>query len=104
MKQPQPADTKGAASQSSLAKKKALPGLETESASGQADTFAGVSGRVTDRSGAIIAGATVTLRDTSGKTRQTTTDRDGSFRLTQLPAGQYELIATANGFATRKQP
>lgn len=104
MKQPQPADTKGAASQSSLVRKKELPGLEIESASGQADTLAGVSGRVTDRSGAIIVRATVTLRDTAGKTRQTTTASDGSFRLTDLPAGQYELIATANGFATRKQP
>jgi len=102
--QPLPADTKGAASQSSLARKKELPGLEIESASGQADTLAGVSGRITDRSGAIIAGARVTLRDAAGKTRQTTSGSDGSFRLIELPAGQYELIATANGFATRKQP
>jgi hypothetical protein len=102
--QPQPGDAKGAASQNSLAKNKDLPALEIESANGQVNTLAGVSGRVMDRSGAIIPGATVTLTDTSGKTRQTTTATDGSFRLTDLPAGQYELIATANGFATRKQP
>jgi len=105
LKPPQPADTKGsAASQFDLAKKEELPGLAINGASIEADTLAGVSGRVTDRTGAMIAGATVTLRDTNGKTRQTTTGRDGSFRLTDLPAGQYELIATANGFATRKQP
>jgi hypothetical protein len=104
MKQPQPTDTNGAASQSSLARKKELPGLQINGASNQADMLAGVSGRITDRSGAIIAGATVTLRDAAGKTRQTTTGSDGSFHLIELPAGQYELIATANGFATRKQP
>jgi hypothetical protein len=87
-----------------LARKKELPGLEIVSAGGQADTLAGVSGRITDPNGAVIAGATVTLRDAAGKTRQTTTGSDGSFRLIELPAGQYELITTANGFATRKQP
>jgi hypothetical protein len=104
MKQSQPADTKAAALQSSLARKKELPGLEIDGASGQDATLAGVSGQITDRSGAIVAGATVTLRDPSGKMRQTTTGTDGSFRLTDLQAGQYELIATANGFATSKQP
>ena len=64
-------------------------------------TLAGLSGHITDRSGAVVAGATVTLRDASGKTRQTTTGTDGSFHLTELPAGEYELIATANGFEGR---
>ena len=73
------------------------------SASGQDETLAGVSGRITDRSGAVIAGVTVTLRDATGKTRQTTTSADGSFHLTELPAGQYELIATASGFKTIEQ-
>jgi hypothetical protein len=99
----QPAGTKGAASQDSLARKKELPGLEIERARGKDETFAGVSGRITDRSGAIIAGVSVTLRDAAGKTRQTTTGADGSFHLTELPAGQYELTATASGFKTSKQ-
>src|SRR5262249_42844172 len=103
LQQLQPADTKGAASQNRLARKKELPGLEIERASAKDETLAGVYGRITDRSGAIIAGVTVSLRDAAGKTRQTTAGADGSFRLTGLPAGQYELTATAIGFKTSKQ-
>jgi hypothetical protein len=98
-----PADTAAAASQNNLDKKKDLPALKIEGAGGPSDTLAGVSGRITDRTGAVISGAAVTLRDATGKTRQTTTSADGSFHLTELPAGQYELIATANGFKTNEQ-
>ena len=103
LQQLQPADTNAAASQNSLAKKKDLPPLEIERARGESDTLAGVSGRIMDRTGAVIPGASVTLRDAAGKTRQTTTGTDGSFHLTQLPAGQYELTATASGFRTSQQ-
>jgi hypothetical protein len=103
LQQLQPADTKGAASQNRLASKKELPGVEIKRASAKDGTLAGVSGRITDRSGAIIAGVTVTLRDAAGKTRQTTAGADGSFRLTELPAGQYEFTATASGFKTSRQ-
>jgi hypothetical protein len=102
LQQLQPAD-KGAASQNTLAKEKELPALQIQGASGQAQTLAGISGRITDRSGASIAGVTVTVRDAAGKTRQTTTGADGSFHLTQLPAGQYGLTATASGFKTSNQ-
>jgi hypothetical protein len=97
------ADTKAAASQNSLAQKKDLPALEIEQASEQDKTLAEVSGRITDRTGAIVSGARVSLRDAGGKTRQTTTSADGSFHLTELPAGDYELTATAIGFKTIKQ-
>jgi len=95
--------TQDAATPNGLANKKDLPALEIERASGQADALAGLSGRITDQSGAVIFGATVTLRDAAGKTRQTMTGVDGSFHLTELPAGQYELTATATGFKTSKQ-
>jgi hypothetical protein len=97
------ADTKGAASQSSLAMKKDLPALQIQRARGQGGTLAEVSGRITDRTGAVISGATVTLRDAAGTTRETTTGVDGSFHITELPAGQYELMATARGFKTSNQ-
>jgi hypothetical protein len=103
MQQAQSADTKAAESQYGLANKKDLPALEIERASGQADALAGIFGRITDQSGAVIFGATVTLRDAAGKTRQTMTGADGSFHLTELPAGQYELTATAAGFKTSQQ-
>jgi hypothetical protein len=98
-----PGVTKGASSQNSLATKKELPTLEIEGAGGRDATLAGVSGRVTDPTGAVVAGATITLRDASGKTRQMTTGTDGSFHLTELPAGRYDLIATATGFKTKQQ-
>jgi Carboxypeptidase regulatory-like domain/Putative zinc-finger len=94
---------KGAASQNTLSKEKELPALQIQGATVQAQTLAGISGRITDRSGAAIAGVTVTVRDAAGKTRQTTTGADGSFHLTQLPAGQYGLTATASGFKTSNQ-
>jgi hypothetical protein len=103
LQQLQTADTKGAASQDSLARKKELPGLQIERDGGKDKTLAGLSGRITDRTGAVIAGATVTLRDATGKTRQTTTSADGSFHLAELPAGQYGLTAAATGFRTSKQ-
>jgi hypothetical protein len=98
-----PADAKSGASQNSLATKKELPVLEIEGAGGRGATLAGVSGRVTDPTGAVVAGATITLRDASGKTRQTTTGNDGSFQLTELPAGRYDLMAAATGFKTKEQ-
>jgi hypothetical protein len=96
--------SQAAASQNALAAKKDLPALERERAGERNATLAGISGRITDRSGAVVAGATVSLRDASGKTRQTTTGTDGSFHLTELPPGHYELTATASGFATKTQP
>jgi len=98
-----PGVTKGGASQNSLALKKELPALEIEGAGARDATLGGVSGRVTDPTGAVVAGATITLRDASGKTRQTTTGTDGSFHLTELPAGRYDLMATATGFKTKEQ-
>jgi len=98
-----PGVTKGASSQNSLALEKELPALKIEGAGGRDATLAGVSGRVTDPTGAVVAGATITLRDASGKTRQTTTGTDGIFHLTELPAGRYDLMATATGFKTKEQ-
>jgi hypothetical protein len=99
---PTPSVTPGAASQN-IAKERTLPQLEMAQNSGEAEALAGVSGRITDRSGATISGATVSLRDAEGKARQTITGADGSFHLTELPAGRYELIATASGFKTIEQ-
>ena len=104
LQQLQPADTEGAESQNGLASKNNLPELQIERAGGKDETLAGISGSITDRSGAVIAGVAVTVRDAAGKTRQTTTGADGSFHLTDLPSGRYELTAAATGFKTSKQP
>jgi len=97
-----------AAGQNRSVQKKDLPALQNQTDQDEAlvavsGTLAGVSGRITDQSGAVVEGATVTLRDANGKTRQTTTGTDGSFHLTELPAGRYEVTATASGFKTSRQ-
>ena len=76
--------------------------MELQQLSAQAGT-SGISGRITDRTGAVIAGVTVTMRDAAGKTRQTTTGADGTFSLSNLPAGQYSLTSAAIGFKTNLQ-
>ena len=59
-----------------------------------------INGRVTDEAGAPIAGATVTVTNTStNAVRTTTTSADGSFRVSALPpGGPYEVTANAGGF------
>lgn len=59
-----------------------------------------VEGRVADANGNPIAGAVVTVTNTStNATRTTTTSSDGSFRVSALPpGGPYEVTADAGGF------
>jgi hypothetical protein len=45
----------------------------------------------------------VALQDASGSTRQTATGADGSFWLTGVPAGRYDLTVTAPGFSKNEQ-
>jgi hypothetical protein len=80
-----------------------LPALQVQRSTRQIEPGSGVSGHVTDATGAGITGATVTLRGASGSTRQITTGTDGSFQLTEIPAGRYDLTVTAPGFATNHQ-
>ncbi len=59
-----------------------------------------VEGRITDPSGAAIAGAQVDITNPLTTFRQTvTSDADGSYRFRQLPFNQYHLTVTAPGFA-----
>src|SRR5262245_55142094 len=63
--------------------------------------YASVSGRVTDASGAALAGAAVTARQVeTSVTSSNTTDADGRFRFPYLRVGPYELVVKANGFTT----
>ncbi|HEY1802235.1 MAG TPA: TonB-dependent receptor [Terriglobales bacterium] len=61
---------------------------------------ASLSGRITDSSGAVIAQASVTARQTATNiSNSTTTDRDGRFRFPYLPVGQYEIRVHQPSFA-----
>ena len=66
---------------------------------------ASVSGRVSDPSGAVVAGATVTARHTQTNVTSTVVSgQDGRFRFSYLRVGPYELSARHAGFAVTTQP
>ncbi len=60
---------------------------------------ASLSGTITDQTGAIIPGATVTLKDSATQaTRTTISGGQGTYQFSELPPGTYSLNATAKGF------
>src|SRR5215472_9431672 len=71
-------------------------------ASLSAQTFRGtILGTVTDPSGAVVAGAKVTVKNTgTGLERSTETSADGSYSLPELPIGTYSVTVTQTGFQT----
>jgi hypothetical protein len=58
-----------------------------------------ISGTVTDKSGAAVAGAEVVISNVSGNaTHPTTTNGDGAYVVAGLPGGSYNIEVTAKGF------
>src|SRR6185437_7770466 len=56
-------------------------------------------GTVSDPSGAVVQGASVTARQTdTGFSRTATTDRGGNYLLLELPVGHYRLEIAATNF------
>jgi len=65
----------------------------------ESTTYASVSGRVTDPSGAVVQGAVVTARQLdTNLTARGQSDRDGRFRFPYLRVGPYEISAHQQGF------
>jgi carboxypeptidase family protein len=63
-----------------------------------------LSGRVTDESGAVLPGVTVTATQTdTGFVRSDVTDGSGAYILSNLPTGPYRLEAALQGFRTYVQ-
>jgi hypothetical protein len=68
------------------------------------EVTATISGLVTDPSGASIAGAKVTAKDTARGTEwPTTTNGDGFYNLTRLPIGTYDVTVENAGFQKEAQ-
>ena len=67
-----------------------------------AQTFRGtILGTVTDRQGAVVAGAKVTVKNVAtGLERTTETSADGSYALPELQIGTYTVTITLSGFQT----
>ncbi len=60
-----------------------------------------IFGTVRDPSGAVIPNVRVSARNTeTGALREATSDTLGAYQILSVPAGDYELEATANGFKT----
>jgi len=67
---------------------------------GQVDTGA-VLGTITDQSGAVVSGATVTLTNEGTKAALSmTSGSDGGYKFTPVKIGSYTVSATSKGFQT----
>jgi Carboxypeptidase regulatory-like domain len=69
----------------------------TSSSAGE--TNATLQGCVYDASGAVIPGATIHVRsEASGFARSVDAGADGRYRVSGIPAGAYQVLASADGF------
>jgi hypothetical protein len=67
---------------------------------GQATNSGTVVGEVTDQSGAVVPGATVTMTDASAGLKMTkVTNTDGKYVFPSVPPGTYSVSATKPGFS-----
>jgi hypothetical protein len=74
--------------------------LAPAAAAAQPVASATVSGTVFDPSGAVVVGATVSIRNhDTNQVIETTTGARGDYRLLYIPSGQYHLSVAARGFA-----
>src|SRR5690349_7522852 len=61
-----------------------------------------IHGTIKDAQGAVVSGAEVTVKSTAlGIERTATSDADGFYRVTALPAGTYSISVSHSGFAPR---
>jgi Carboxypeptidase regulatory-like domain len=68
-------------------------------------TLGSINGTVTDASGAVVPGATVKARAVATNLEVTAESKsDGSFSITDLPIGTYEVTFSKEGFQTAAYP
>jgi hypothetical protein len=66
---------------------------------GQGETTSAIQGQVTDTTGAVVSGATVTVISHDTALRRTaSTDRAGRFNFPQLKPGTYKVEVSVHGF------
>ena len=65
------------------------------------DTTGTILGTITDASGAVLPGVTVTVKNTdTSQSRTIVTDEGGRYRVPLLAPGHYEVTAQISGFQT----
>jgi hypothetical protein len=80
-----------------------IAGFAPTPAFGQVTT-ASIRGTVTDSTGAVVPGATVTVKgEQTGFTRETATNAAGFYSLSELPVGTYSVEVTLNGFKSAQR-
>jgi outer membrane receptor protein involved in Fe transport len=63
-----------------------------------------ITGTLTDQSGGVLPGVTVTARnEETGLTRTTVSEASGAYRLPALPPGTYGITAVLQGFNTERR-
>ncbi len=71
----------------------------------QVSGYATINGTVTDPTGALVAGANVTITSTdTGAKRETVTGSGGEYAEPYLPPGHYSVTVSHPGFKTTTQP
>ena len=81
-----------------------LLSLGSAKAFAQATASATIQGTITDKSGAVVAGAEVVGKNKGTDiTRTTSSDETGSYRFELLPVGTYTVTVTKRGFAAFTQ-
>ncbi len=72
---------------------------------GAQERFSGLTGTVTDASGAVLPGATVAITNKeTGKVFTAVTGADGVYRVLDLEPGRYSVKVELSGFATTEFP
>jgi Carboxypeptidase regulatory-like domain len=61
---------------------------------------ASISGSVTDQTGAVLAGATVTVSNASGFKQSVASNSTGAYAVNGVPPGTYDISVTAPAFKT----
>ncbi|MGH9326612.1 MAG: carboxypeptidase regulatory-like domain-containing protein [Terriglobia bacterium] len=80
----------------------ALVAFQCSVAFAQVGGFGQITGRVGDPSGAVVAGARVTVTNQSTNVKKTTaTNGDGYYVVNSLIPGSYDVTVTRDGFATQ---
>jgi hypothetical protein len=78
-----------------------LTGAETAWAQA---TSGSISGRITDSSGALVAGASVSVTsDRTGLARSVTTSKEGEYLVSNVPPDVYSVTAALQGFKAAKR-